>query len=82
MKGTARRGVDRTGDLPHQAGIIFFAVDRRVRHGDGLQEDLGVGVQGVAVYFITGAEFHDPAQVHDPHPIGDVAHHGQIVGDK
>jgi hypothetical protein len=26
--------------------------------------------------------FHDPAQVHHRNAVGDLAHHGQIVGDE
>ena len=37
---------------------------------------------GVVVDLIGGADLHDVTCVHDGHPVGDVGHHAQIVGDE
>ena len=39
-------------------------------------------MQGVAEDVGGGAVFHQAAQIHDAHSVGDVLHHGQIVGDE
>ena len=55
---------------------------RGVRDGDGGEECLGVGVQGVLEDVHRVAVLHQVAQVHHAHRVGDVLHHAQVVGDE
>ena len=73
-------GRERAGDVPDQA---FFLPDRvDVGHRRGREQGLGVGVEGVFVEVRLGLQFHEPAEVHDGHPVADVAHHREVVGDE
>ena len=80
----ARRRVDGAGDLALQTdtGRLPLDLDLRVRNGDGGQQRLGIGVEGVAVQLSGAGDLHDVAQVHHPYAVGDVLDHGQVVGDK
>lgn len=55
---------------------------RGVRHGDGGEQSLGVGVQRILEDVLGSAVFHQVAQIHNTHGVGDMLHHGQIVGNE
>ena len=46
------------------------------------QQRFGLGMAWRGVYGRDRAGLDDSSQVHDRNPVGDVAHHGQIVGDE
>ena len=66
------------------AALEHDAVHFRVRIGDGNRgkQRLGVGVQGIAEDIRRRAVFHEVSEVHNAHGIGDMLHHGQVVGDE
>ena len=48
---------------------------------DRLQKQARIGVQGLLEQGANIRLFHDHAQIHDHHFVGDVGNHGQVVGD-
>ena len=50
--------------------------------GHGRQQGLRIGMLGVLVELVPLGQLHDAPQVHHRHPVGDVAHHGQVVADE
>ena len=62
-------------------GVVPLAV-QGIQLGGRLGQHLGIGVGGVLEDGLGGAHLHVAAQVHHHHPVGDVAHHPQIVGDE
>ncbi len=64
----ARDGAESASALPE----LRHAVEQRAR----------VGVRGGGVEPRDWRRFHDPAQVHDRHPLRDVSHHAEVVGDE
>ncbi len=68
--------------IPFQDLDGLAALHVRIRDGHCRHQRLGIGVQGVREDLLAGAEFHRVAQVHHQHPIRDVLHHGEVVGDE
>ena len=50
--------------------------------GDGIDQLFGVGCPGPQENILHTALFHNPAPVHHQHPLGQVADHPHIVGNK
>ena len=71
VEGDGHRALDGVQPLPHLAA---HARDR-------FQEQARVGMQGLLEQGTHVRLFHDHAQVHDHHFVGDVRDHGQVVGD-
>ena len=80
MELAASRRIRRGGNGALQHDTIHL--HRGIRHRDGRKQGLGVGVQRVAEDVLRSAVLHQIAQIHDAHRVGDVFHHGQIVGDE
>ena len=78
LAACGRIGRGRNGALQHDA----VHLGRGVRHGDGGEQSLGVGVQRILEDVLGSAVFHQVAQIHNAHGVGDMLHHGQIVGDE
>ena len=79
VEDTAARRVGRARDLALEADAgRRLAVDGR----DGRQECLGVRVVRSAEDGLGVADLHDPSEVHDRDPVGQVAHDAQIVRDE
>ena len=57
-------------------------LDRRVRHGNGGEERLRVGVERITEDVRFRAVFHQVAEIHDADRVGDMLNHGQIVADE
>lgn len=78
----AGRRVHGTGDLSlqHAAGAGPFHF--RIGNGDGGNEGLGVGVQGVGVQLLRRTLLHYLPQIHYQNTVRQVPHHGQIMGDQ
>ena len=68
------------GGVVHQQ--LFLPLPAGVRHGNGGQQAAGVGVDGVGRQLFGPGQLHDAALVDDGDAVGDVAHHGKIVGDE
>ena len=54
---------------------LASALDLWIGHRYRREQGLGVGVPGVLEHIVHRADLHDPAQVHDGDPVGDVPHH-------
>ena len=61
-----------------------LAVDlgTRIWHRCGGKKCLGVGMLGVVIQLVDVGKFHDTSQVHDSHPVGNMSHDRQVVGDE
>ena len=49
--------------------------------GQGVEQALGIGMQGVVEHILQGAVLHDLACVHHRHRVAHLRHNAQIVGD-
>ena len=76
VEHTARGRVGGARDLAVEPDpLAVGAVDA----GDGREQRLGVGVVRAGEHGLGGAELHDPAQVEDGDPVGQVAHDAEVV---
>ena len=57
-----------------------LALDAHLGHTG--QQRPCVGVAGVIVDVVRGADLHDVARIHDGHPVSDVGHDAEVVGDE
>ena len=82
VEAAAGGRVDRTGYIPGQdgttAGAVFFRVWYRYRR----EQRLGVRVERMLIEFITVGQFGHHAQVHDRHPVTDVADHAEVMSNE
>ena len=53
-----------------------------IRHRGGGEKGLGVRVKGAAIEGLAVGQFHQFSQIHHRHPVADVLHHRQVVGDE
>ena len=87
-------GVGTAGVEPAAAGRVhgaghlageqrpLFVPQRGVGLGHRLQQEAGVGMAGTAVQLLGGRHLAEAPQEHHDHPVGQVAHHVEIVGDE
>ena len=68
------------GGVVHQQ--LFLPLPAGVWHGNGGKQAAGIGVDGVGCQLFGPGQLHDAALVDDGDAVGDVAHHGKIVGDE
>ena len=54
----------------------------RISVGDSGEKCARVRVQRVMVDQLRGPNFNDVTEIHHSNAVGDVAHHGQVVGDE
>lgn len=50
--------------------------------GNAVEQKPRIWMGGAAEDIVAGSEFHQPSQIHDCHPVGDVANHADIVADE
>ena len=81
-KAAAGLHVDGARHVAFQFDLHALALLVGIGNWDGRKEGFCVGVQGIGVEVFRGADFHEFSQVHDRDAIGNVAHHGKVVGDK
>jgi hypothetical protein len=79
VEAAAGRGTGRVGHVPGQVGGQRAAA---VGPRDGRDQRLGVGVDGTGPDGGGVTRFHDPPQVHDGDPVGDLPDDRQVVGDQ
>ncbi len=80
MEGAARRRCQGRGQFAFQHNALALA--RGIRGWRGREQGLGIGVLRVPENIVARALFHDTAQIHHHHLVGDVFHHGKIVADE
>ena len=81
-KAAAGLHVDGARHVAFQFDLHALALLVGIGDGDGRKEGFRVGVQRIAVEVFRGADFHELAQIHNRDAVGNVAHHGKVVGDK
>ena len=81
-KGAARRHPAGIGHGPWDEGQILMALQAPVEPGHGTQQALRVGHPGRLQHRHHIALLDDAPGIHHHHPIGDLCHHAQIVGDE
>ena len=72
---------DGAGDIALQQNALLLQA-LRVGGGDGGEQRHRVGVSGILEDGLGVGQLHNVAQVHHTDPIGDIAHHRQVVGDE
>ncbi len=82
MEAAAGRRVDRARDVALEDDPPALPLGDRVRDRDRRQQRPGVRVARRAVELLRRPELDDLAQVHDRHPVADVLHDRQVVGDE
>ena len=80
VKMTAARRVHRARHVALQADPL--ALHLRVRHRHGGEQRLGIGMLRIAVELARVGQLDDAAEIHHRHAVGNVLHHGEIVGDE
>lgn len=80
MERAARQCMGRVGRRSREGNPAGSA--RRLWTATGREQRLGVGVVGAAKDGLHPANLDQLPTVHHPHPVGEVAHHRQIVGDE
>ncbi len=73
-------GFSGLGTSPPRTTCSRPGLHRRVRDGHRREQGLRVGVLGVLVERLPVRDLDDLAQIHHGHPVGDVAHHREVVG--
>ncbi|MDQ1080944.1 hypothetical protein QE401_003470 [Pseudoroseomonas cervicalis] len=74
--------VQRRGDVPLQDHPPRSAPQRRVRHGRGGEQRLGIGMARIAEQRAGLGDLHHPAEIHHRDAVGDMPHHRQIMRDE
>jgi len=80
VEAAAGRRVGRGWDVALQDDPLLAVA--RVRIRDRRQQGDGVRVARVSVDLVDVGQLRHHAQVHDPDPVADVLHDGQVVGDE
>ena len=80
VKIASRRRVYGAGYVTLENDALFFLLG--IGRWAGAGQSLGVGMQGIGVDFFVGSGFHDAAKIHYRHPVADMLHDTQVVGNK
>src|SRR5215211_2400555 len=81
-ESATRRGVHGRRHVAFQDHAFALELDVGVGDGDRGEQGLGVWVQRVAVELLAGRHLYHCAEVHNPHTVGDVLDHREVVGDE
>ena len=79
LERAAARRIGGAGDLALEPDPQAVEV---VERRDRRQQRLGVGVVRAGEHLVGGADLHHPAEVEDDDPVGQVAHHAEVVADE
>jgi len=82
MKRTARRWRQRRRYVAAHGLPAPGPLAPWMGHRDGRQQRFRIGMGGLLEDPRRRPRFHDPAEIGDGHPVGDVLHHPQVVGDE
>jgi hypothetical protein len=80
VESAARRRVQWTGDLTGKDGILQPRTG--FNSGNRRQQNLGVGVRGLAANLFTRSHFHEFAKVHDTDAITEMLDDGDAMGNQ
>src|SRR5712692_1770338 len=76
---TARRWIDRRGDVTLEDHALPRSLDERIRDRNRRKQRTSVRVARTPVELLTGRSLHDLAEVHDRNSVGDVLHDREVV---
>ena len=65
-----------------QDDALSVVMAGRVRFGDRRQKRRGLGVHGISKKRIARGQFDHAAQIHHRDPVGDMAHHAEVMGNE
>ena len=82
METTAGRNMQRTRKVSLDAAVFQAECPLRICDRNGGQQCPGVWVAWIIIHFIAVSALHDLTKVHHTDPVGDMAHHGQIMCHK
>ena len=74
--------MDGTGDLALQLDPSALLFHLRICDRDRGKKRLRIGMERMLIEFLVVGIFNDAAEVHDGNTVGDVADHGEVMGDK
>ena len=80
VEATARRRVDRAGDIAAQNHTLPLTLLPRIRDRHRRQQGLGVGVLRRGEQLGARRKFSEPPQIHHGNPVAHVTHDRQVVG--
>ena len=80
MELTALGRLDGAGDIAFQDFGVLVGI--LIGGGDGVQQSLGVGMEGMCEDLVGIAQLNHVAQVHNADTVGDVLNDRQVVGDE
>src|SRR5713226_9284925 len=79
---TARRWIDRRGDVTLEDHALPRSLDERIRDRNRRKQRTRVRVARTPVELLAGRNLHDLAEVHDRDAVGDVFHDREVVRDE
>ena len=82
METTAGRNMQRTRKISLDAAVFQTECPLGICDRNGGQQCPGVWVAWIVIHFIAVSALHDLTKVHHTDPVGDMAHHGQIMCHK
>src|SRR5262245_33198902 len=82
VENAARWRIKRRRYLALERARRAGALDPRVGDRRGVEQCLGIGMLRIGVELVAVGDLGDAAQIHHRHPVGDVAHDREIVGDE
>ena len=81
MEPAAAGGIHRAGDLALEHHLLL-AAEVGIGLGDGVQQEAGVGMEGLVIEVFLGGDLTDLTQEHHAHPVGDEVDHAEVVADE
>ena len=79
MQPAAGRRTERARYLALQQQALARGFDSAIGDRDGGQQGPRIGVQWQGIQASLGRDFYDLAEIHDGHPVAEMADHGEIV---
>lgn len=81
-KSASRFEIHGGGDFSFKFSVLALSLELGVGFRVRGDEELSIGVNGSEIDFIGRTQLHHRAQVHHGHPIRNVTHHGEVVGNE
>src|SRR5215469_479716 len=82
MEAAAAGHIDWARQIPAQDDALAMLLHFRIGQWDGREQRDGVRMQRVVVEVDAVPNFHDLAQIHHCHALGDVAYHAEVMGNE
>jgi peptide/nickel transport system ATP-binding protein len=82
MEGAPGGRIHRRGRIARQHDPLAAAFDFGIGDRNRAHQGAGVGMAGIADHLVGAAQLDDLAEIHHGHPVGNVPHHREVVGDE